>query len=517
MSLSQYFEILSKRKSIWNLNQDFSQKKAAALAKILELGHPNAIQKLIPFLRDSEPEIQQAVCNVIVRLFEKIHSKQGYYDTLKYCDIRVSDLGYYQRLFSPEKFLTLLAVASFNSNGFLRERAVAELGKSGNGRAIPFILYRLADWVGPVRQCALIEIEKFRQQQFIDALIGNLAIIKWLKQVERTNLTAVFGNLMKFVLVENRQYITNNFKSFSDTVRFIIARHITESANLLERHELNLFMRDRHFLIRNVVISRFAELLPSDIDRLLTDKSAKVRVETLYRLKDRASFFEIVYPFVFDPSPSVRDFARFALKNSMLDFPALYNKNLIEGKHIMASLTGLAETNGKQFAESIVPYLTGTTVKVKGAAFVALQKLDNRQAYQFALRNLDNKQIGIRRLVVHYCAASPTTEILERAREIYKQGNPELRKSMIRIFALVGRWTAVADIMIGTIDEDIAIRQFSADHLQKWKVKATSFFTQPTPAERERSRQVFNVVYKVHEQEHFFEKNPLTEIDFYLR
>lgn len=335
--------------------------------------------------------------------------------------------------------------------------------------------------------------------------------------MERTNLTAVFGNLMKFVLVENRQYITGNFKSFSDKVRIIIARHITESANQLERHELNLFMRDRHFLIRNVVVSRFAELLPSDVDKLLTDKSAKIRLETLYNLKNYASFFEIVYPFVFDPSPSVRDFARFVLKNSILDFPALYNKNLAEGKHVMASLTGLAETNGKQFAESIVPYLNSKTVKVQGAAFVALQKLDNSQAYQFALRNLDNKQIGIRRLVVHYCAASPTTEILERAREIYKQGNPELRKSMIKIFASVGRWAAVADIMIGTIDEDITIRQLSASHLQKWKVKATSFFTQPTPAELERSKQVFDVVYKVHEQEHFFAKNPLTEVDFYLR
>ena len=119
--------------------------------------------------------------------------------------------------------------------------------------------------------------------------------------------TAVFELNEICIGPENRQYITNNFKSFSDTVRFIIARHITESVNpAWTLHELNLFMRDRHFDPKRGNIP-FAELLPSDIDGLLTDKSAKVRLETLYRLKDRASFFKSFIRFVFDPSPSVRD------------------------------------------------------------------------------------------------------------------------------------------------------------------------------------------------------------------
>ncbi|MNL58085.1 hypothetical protein D3C87_1816950 [compost metagenome] len=107
--------------------------------------------------------------------------------------------------------------------------------------------------------------------------------------------------------------------------------------------------------------------------------------------------------------------------------------------------------------------------------------------------------------------------MLQKAREIYAAGPYELKKSMLRLFSKVGKWTTIADIMIGTIDANENIRQLSFDYLQQWRKKATSYFTHPKQGELERANQVYRFVFEVHEEKKYFPKNPLTEIDFYLQ
>src|SRR5690606_17792210 len=132
--------------------------------------------------------------------------------------------------------------------------------------------------------------------------------------------------------------------------------------------------------------------------KLLKDKSARIRLQTLYNLKRREDFSKIVYTFLSDNSASIREFARYTLKNSISDFPNIYNENLKRKVNIIGALSGLAEINGKNFVESIVTYLTDTKIKIRKTAFLALKQLNNDKAYDFALQNLDSENIGIRNI-----------------------------------------------------------------------------------------------------------------------
>jgi HEAT repeat protein len=516
MEVWNYIEILRKQKQGFLFKRDNVEERLIALDKILELGYPSTIQSLIPFLKDSDQAIQNATCNTIIQLFNKIETKKGYYDTLKYCDISLSDLERYEHSFPNDQFIKLLTIASLNGSGYVREKAVLKLASSNSEIAIPFIVYRLADWVPIVRQSALKGIENFKKTKFINALVDNLSIFEWLQKVERTNLSSVYSDIMDFVVVENKKYVTDNFKTFTDKTRLLVAKQISASEKI-DLSDLKLLLQDRHFLIRNLALTHFDQLTQTEIDNLLTDKSASVRIQTLYKLKDRPEFSEIIYPFLFDSSASIREFARYTLKNKISDFAKIYSDNLLLKTNIIGSLSGLGETNGKEHSENIEIFLNDKKIKIRKTAFLALKKLNEEKAYNFALLNLDSEYSGIRNLVIDFLSNSATSEVLQKARETYTNGKFELKKSMLKLFSKIGRWTTIADIMIGTIDENEDIRQLSLGYLQQWRTKATSYFTQPKPGELERANQIFKFAFEMHEEKKYFNQNPLTGIDFYLR
>lgn len=151
--------------------------------------------------------------------------------------------------------------------------------------------------------------------------------------------------------------------------RLIVAKQISTSDNI-GLSNLKLLLQDKHFLIRNLALTHFDKLTQTEIDKLLTDKSARVRIQTLYKLKDRNEFTEIIYPFLFDNSASVREFARYSLKNTISDFAKIYNDNLLIKANIIGSLSGLGETNGKDYSSNIEKFLNDKKIKIRKTAFL---------------------------------------------------------------------------------------------------------------------------------------------------
>jgi len=516
MEFWKYIEILNNRKGVPFLQKKDTKAKLEALNKILEIGQSNAICNLIPFLKDTEKEIQQAVCNAIIELFKKIETKKGYYENLKHCDILRSDLNWYILGFSAEQQIYLLAVASLNRSGYIREEAVKLLAETSDKRAIPFIVFRLTDWVRPVRENSLRAIEKFKTPAFTNALIENLALFEWLQKVQRTDLSSVYNDIMDYIIIENRPYIIESFKSFSDKSRFLIANRLCNSENILSE-DLRLFMRDKHFLVRNLSLKHFNKLTQDDVNTLLKDKSSRIRLQTLNKLKDDHSFLTIVYPFLGDTSASIREFSRYFLKVEIIDFATIYAENLRKNISIIGSIIGLSETGGVQFKDALEPFLNDSKSRIRKTAFITLTKLDPDKAYYFALKNLGTEYISLRNSIIDFLSRNATTEVLQTARKIYSNGRYDSKKSMLKFFSLVGRWSAIADIIIGTIDENENIRQLSLTYLEQWRNKASTYYTEPKAGELERANQIFRFAFEIHEERKFYKHNPLIGIDFYLR
>lgn len=516
MKLWNYIQILGQKKQGWLFKKDNAEERIVALAKILEFGYPSTIQHLIPFLKDNNKEFQQNTCQVIIELFKKIETKNTYYETLKHCNISVPDLDLYSQLFSPQQCITLYAIASLNRSGYIREIAIEKLTETNNEKAIPFIIYRLADWVHPVKLTALKSIDYFKKTEFIHALVENLPLFEWLRKVERTDLNSIHSEIINFVVIKNKTYVIEHFKSFPDRARILIAKHLSHTKTI-DSNYLNILLNDKNDQVRNNTLSHFDKLTPPEIDKLLKDKSARVRLQTLYNLKTHEEFPKIILPFLADNAASIRHFARYTLKNNFPDFAIIYNDNLIKKLNIVGSLSGLAETNGKNYVDSIVPYLDDNKIKIRKLAFLALKQLNNDKAYDFAFKHLDSQHVGIRNTIVDYFSNNATAEVLQKARTAYLNGQVELKKSMLKLFSRVGKWATIADIMIGTIDENENIRELSLGYLQRWRNKAANNFIQPKQGELERANEIFQIAFKRHEENKYYTQNPLTGLDFYFR
>lgn len=516
MEIWQYIEVLRQPDKIWFSSKGNIEKKIEALSQIANDGYPSLISSLIEFLQDKHKEVRDTACRTIIYLFKKIDSKKGFYDTLKHCSILESDIDFYESTFPTEQFVELLAICSLNGNGYIREKAVKKLIQVENPRALQFLIYRLADWVLPVRIVASKGIENYKSVKYIDNLIKNLPIFEWLQKVERADLSEVHQDIIEFIATKNRDYVIANFSKYPDKLRLVLGNHISNSMTDLSK-EIKLFLSDKHFLIRNLANDHFEKLGKSEIDQLLNDKSAKVRFQTLYGLKDQKDFENKAKIFLADNSATIRHFARFTLKQADINFADFYHQNLQDEKAVIGSLIGLAEVEAGQFSETVKMYLDNKRIKIKKTAFLTLCKLDKESAYEFAYANLDISLTGLRNIIIDFLSVAPRLEALTKAREIYKTGNYELKKSMLKLFNKIGSWTVIPDLMIGTIDENENIRQMAFAYLQTWKNKAVRLFSVPRQEDTERAMQIFNFAQERHKDKQYFETSPLIGLDFYFK
>ena len=187
MELWQYIQLLKQPSRTWLFSEANTREKINALTQIAEYGYPSIICSLMEFLKDDNKKIREATYLAITHLFKKIESKNRYYDTLKHSGISKSDIDFYEATFQKEQLVELLIISSLNGSGYVREEAVKKLSKADNPRAIQFLIYRLADWILPVRQAALKGIGNYKTTDYIDTLIENLPIFEWLQKVERAD------------------------------------------------------------------------------------------------------------------------------------------------------------------------------------------------------------------------------------------------------------------------------------------------------------------------------------------
>lgn len=385
-----------------------------------------------------------------------------------------------------------------------------------NPFAIQFIIYRLADWVKTVREVAANAIEKFKKPKFLQNIIENIETFEWLQSVQRVNLNLVYAEIINFIIHQNKNFVITNFKTFTDNSRIILAKELSKSGEL-DNQDIEILVTDKHFIVRSMILERFDVLPQEQINLLLNDKSSKIRFETLYKLRNNVDFNSIIKKYIADKSASIRDFARFSLKNENLDFANIYKTNLEENQNVIGSLCGLAELSSKEYTYLIEKYLGNNSLKFQKFSFLALTKLDEEKAYEFAYDNLDTKNIGLRNLIINFLSNRSNSNVLGKAREIFENGDFGLKISMLRLFAKIGRFTTIGDLMIGTINENEIIRNMSVQLVDQWKRKANSYFISPRIEDIERANKIFKFVYDFHDDKKLYFQNPVREIDFYLK
>jgi HEAT repeat protein len=479
-------------------------------------------------LRSTDKEIREAAyakmtaAFTLTRNMNDLYKYSSHFDAINEFEIgSPQDLLWYEQHFTPEQCFVLFAAASFNHSGYVREEAVKRLVRSGNGAAIPLLIYRMADWVPVIRERAREGLKDFQKSEFVAVFIENLHLVEWMKTVGRVDLKPFCDSIMRFLTQENEASVIGSFRNLSDSIRGILARYMISDVTAPET--LRLFLRDRCPHVRVLALRQFDQLTTAEVERLLQDKSGKVRRHTFYGL-DETRRQQAAPEFLTDEYAMLRNMARSQLKDSEMDFAAHYHAHLAQGKNVCAALLGLAEVGGTPYATDIAPYLDSPRVRVVKAAFRAAQPLLPDAAFRFALEHLGDERNSIRDIAINYLSENVTSEVLICARSLYQKGDMKTRRAMLKLFDQIGRWTALSDIVLALVDDEAGIRALANKSLKKWRFRAANLYSTPNEAERIGIQSALLFAKEKNARQNYFaeppfydDKNPLQGLDFYLQ
>jgi len=518
MEIWNYINILRKsEKSSFLNNTTNIDEKLTAIEFIKSNGNSSLISELIPILKSNNLKLRDKTFEVIKYFYKKISSGKVLYQSLKYCQISKQDLDFFKQSFSTEDYLVLVSIATYNYDGYVREKAIDELGNSNDiGKILNPLLHRLSDWVKINRVKAAKIIGDLKQVDNLKYFAGQIDAIEQLKKVNRTNLTEIYNELVTFIVAENKTQVLSKFGSYPDKKRVLLTKLVIESPNL-ELSDLKIFINDKNFLVRSLALKRFDLLGNDEIKSLLADKSSKIRLQTLYALEKNENISNIVYDFLADTSSSIRNFARFILKNENIDFKELYSKNLQQNHSVEGSLYGLKEIDGKEFINEIITFLNCKVIKIVKAAFNTIKEFEPKTAYNFALNNISSNSIGIRKISIEYLYKNPTSEVIEKARTLFHSENLQLRKSMLKLFSKIGKYKCLDEILNGTIDENKDIRILSNAYLKDWVAKSSKYFISPTQDEIKLIKESVEKVKLQLKDDDYVTIKTLKEIEFHIR
>lgn len=484
-------------------------------------GGPSDLWFLSEVLHETNSVLRQKAADTIIHIFKKLKSQEELSDSLKSVKITISDFEIFAKKFPAEIYFELLAIASFNGNGFVREKAVELLSNSNNPLATRYLLLRTADWVSQVREAAIKSIKTFFHSAYRETFIHELPLVEWLLYVRRVDLSELYAQIIDFITSEplSAEYIKALI--ISDKSRLLLFTHQLKRKGLTP-DILNLILSNKNFLAR-ALLFKHIPLLPTDeqqkvLLQLLQDRSAKIKLTALYAIKPfLKQFKEEAFLLLSDESASVRELARSLMKEENINFALLYRDNLQKDDKFLGNLMGLSELGSKADIPIFEKYIADVSVKLQLTCLIAINRLDALLAKKYSLSLLMSSSKRIRSKCCEILSKNYDEEILDQVRGLYRSGNPDQKKTILILFNKIGGWKIVADLIYALTDLNEEVNNMGWTFLFKWKIRAVNTFTTPAANDIERAHIAYKRVTNADIQMTYYRQKLWEELPFFLR
>lgn len=493
-NISNLYSILYKEEG-WLNKRTVLRNKLEAIQKLGFYGDAQSIHVLVRFLNHSSSELRSAAIKSIGNLFKRLDTKKAYESSLRHCNITKSDIRQYLKNYSQDEIIYPLAIASLNSSGYIREEALRKIHDLKlSSSLLPFVIYRLGDWVPEVRNAAKVNYLKVLTDENWEIIIEQLDLIFWLQTVQRVNLSKSYNRIIDYLIKGNESKTLSKFPELKEKNRFELAKAILKQESI-SQDATQILLKDKSYLVR----SKLAESInlikdPQSIIKILErDKSSTVRQKCLEsRIKIKSEFKKIDFKqFLNDKSSTIRNLARFCLKDSSIDFLKHYQDNLSSEKYVEPSIYGIGEVGDKTNVAQLKPYLDSSNTKLKKAAIRTVLKLDSSAINEELVKELDSKTSSIRRLAREHLSISPSEEVLRKCRLIYSTGDISLKLSMLSFFGHNCSHKTLPDLLEAISDKDEVISNAAWSHITNWKKKSISNYSTPSKGDKEKARIIY--------------------------
>lgn len=485
--------------------------KLAILEEIKENWTPYDGRYILKYIFSSSPKIAHKTASTIRNLLtKKPHELMwvNLYQSYSFLnDVDLTEPHLFERLghFSPEESAHLYGIASFNSNGYIREKALDHLQNLPPSDVLPYLLLRLNDWVPEVRDKARKVFLKNFSSLSLKNILKYYSLIEWLGITKRVNLSDIqdlsftrllhprhreellhaleqapskerlFGWKLLFKEIEKDSDFSNKAGGFWKTLF---------STTTQERDLIDKAIRDKDPEVRAWATHH----LPHDknlnqrLKILTSDKASRVRYAALKRVPLEAfkEYEKIFKEALCETSKSFREYARsvFHSVNLKNDVRAFYQQRMSHDKVTIGTLLGFIDVSLKDDTPLIKILARHAHPKVRAEALEALSRLKAEGREEFYLLGIQDQSAKVRNTCVSILKQgyshlrTPLVNLIEKS-------DPKSLKALLKVLAHYGGLEGLYAILfaLGKTSEKLEALawQYLLYWYKQWGIKPAGF------------------------------------------
>jgi hypothetical protein len=401
-SMRRIVELINKRFA-------FSKKNAILneLEKLKDIRNIRLLRFYLMVFINTDKDIASKAESMIADIMADLR-----YDVIKYLDnvfrnsryiysidLRLDSLRtthIKEKVCNSEHSLYLYCLLSLFDSGYIRECALRSLANIEKDYKVYFILLRTNDWVEQVR--AVAQQEMFRllhNPDYFEEILNISPVLEYMHTWQRSDSQKLLMTYKTQLLKkENRARL---FEKFAKTKNIRVKRIlfeclVSDTENLEVALEMGIKTKDPIILRRcfkEIECNGVSLDLTFIFDVLGNSKSAICKIASMdvaKKIKSQNEYIEHASKLIYDKSKSVREHARYILKNEgVCNFEVLYREVLEEGKEKYGAICGLMETGNRDDFDVVIGFVNDRNLNIRKAALSAATRLDVERAKDYLL------------------------------------------------------------------------------------------------------------------------------------
>ena len=514
-STEKLIESLYVRKGLWNRFVQPSEPDEI-IRQIADAGESAVIPDLLPILIIGDRKAILASANAIHRLLRPLKPadfarfdefvRQGYSEWRvrrePWYTMKTKDVGHLASM--GETSVSLLGIASCHTNGYVREAAVRELGKTETGAELPFLFIRANDWVPEIRSSARNLLLNRIRPDYIHRLMAWLPLALRLGKMSRDDHSSIVEAVRAlFSSPGARATLHEGFESEDPFVRrfcFELALNSNEADHL---SVLQRAFAQSDSQVRKAAIHKLRVITPSrESKRILvqakSNNCAAVRREALQIFAEKypdeaAQEFQSA---LLDANITVREEAQhFSQKKSTVDLRAYYSEALQKstGRQLCVAVAGLGETGRPKDSQLLERFLQDQSSRVRATALHAIARLNSDAYFEEFVLALEDASSKVTREALLALCKKPNLVGGQRLWDIYDRcRHPHGKRRALFLLARINKWDSIAFLVQSLTDQNNAIVDLSQKYISRWFVRYNRSFATPTAEQISRLRNVLS-------------------------
>jgi HEAT repeat protein len=383
-------------------------------------------------------------------------------------------------------------VSSMHPNGFVREEAVRRLALRSDGSELPYLLLRLNDWVGQVRQAAVETVERRVAAGYARHFTKALFMVVRLERASRADHLPILSRIYDLLASQlARQPMLDELRRGSRFARRASFRILTRPPSddiasvLLAATKANDSVI-RFWAARSLATALEPNQIRPVLSELFLDPSAPVRREAL---RTWVTIFakeaeDVLERALLDRSASVRAFARFQLADRGQDWQRRFYRDATRRgrlSELVAAIAGLAETGGPEDATVVESFLGHPTTTIRRTAVRYLIRLGGDDYIDRVFDCMTDASRGVsnqsRQAVQSHAARIGGPRLWQCFSE---QGSLHIRRNALRLSSALPKWEALCYLIRATLDQEPSLSELARDYVVRWDAKYNQSQAAPT-------------------------------------